>query len=288
MGMFNAIIPDDLLNPPGVFKERLSPVGPVCDDARGSRRGGARRLRLDGRTGMKFHFGKNPKTELTVEQILEQCKMYIAAAAHRRRFRLRRHRHPVSAGAEGPDARKRPGRGDAQQRRSAAGHRAATASRSAPGRRSPTSTKSTSAPASTPCITYRVHRALGQPVENTLHDMRWGDADRSGNGQRLCVGVPDLRRRAAGAFHRRLGGRRQPAPASDVFPPRRRNAARRRKPGEIVWSRIFVEDGQAQDGLRPGRGRGAAATRRRSAAGGTRRRNGRSCTPCCMASRATR
>ena len=29
-------------------------------------------------------------------------------------------------------------------------------------------------------MTYRVHQAMGQPVENTLHDVRWGDWDRSG------------------------------------------------------------------------------------------------------------
>src|SRR5690606_10766329 len=29
-------------------------------------------------------------------------------------------------------------------------------------------------------ITYRVQKALGQPVENTLHDIRWGDRDESG------------------------------------------------------------------------------------------------------------
>ena len=29
-------------------------------------------------------------------------------------------------------------------------------------------------------MTYRVHKAMGQPVENTLHDLRWGDWDRSG------------------------------------------------------------------------------------------------------------
>ncbi len=29
-------------------------------------------------------------------------------------------------------------------------------------------------------MTYRVHKAMGQPVENTLHDLRWGDPDRSG------------------------------------------------------------------------------------------------------------
>src|SRR5256885_12012709 len=29
-------------------------------------------------------------------------------------------------------------------------------------------------------FTNRVHSALGQPVENTLHDLRWGDWDQSG------------------------------------------------------------------------------------------------------------
>src|SRR4030095_1127564 len=29
-------------------------------------------------------------------------------------------------------------------------------------------------------ITYRVQKAIGQPVETTLHDIRWGDVDRSG------------------------------------------------------------------------------------------------------------
>ena len=36
MGMFNAIIPDDLLNPTGVYKERLSQSALVCRDADGS------------------------------------------------------------------------------------------------------------------------------------------------------------------------------------------------------------------------------------------------------------
>ena len=33
MGMYNAIIPDELLHPTGVFKERLEPVGALCCDA---------------------------------------------------------------------------------------------------------------------------------------------------------------------------------------------------------------------------------------------------------------
>ena len=88
-------------------------------------------------------------------------------------------------------------------------------------------------------MTQRVHAALGQPVENTLHDVRWGDAVR----RRLRLGVPDQRRGAARALHRRLERRAGVPPAADVLS---RTAAARctasAKPGEIVWSRIYVED----------------------------------------------
>ncbi|MGH9619294.1 MAG: fucose isomerase, partial [Bryobacteraceae bacterium] len=79
MGMFNAIVPDHLLNPTGVFKERLSQsalyaaIRRVPDDE-----AGAVRKWLDAK-GLKFRTGSNPETELTDDQILEQCRMYIAA-----------------------------------------------------------------------------------------------------------------------------------------------------------------------------------------------------------------
>ena len=46
MGMFNAIIPDSLLNPTGVFKERLSQSALYYASDAGQRRRGARRLPL--------------------------------------------------------------------------------------------------------------------------------------------------------------------------------------------------------------------------------------------------
>src|SRR5581483_6439430 len=79
MGMYNAIIPDELLHRVGVFKERLSQsalvaaMQQVSDDEAQSVRDW-----LDKR-GMKFKTGPNPETDLTDAQILEQCKMYIAA-----------------------------------------------------------------------------------------------------------------------------------------------------------------------------------------------------------------
>ena len=79
MGMYNAIIPDELLNPIGVFKERLSQSAlyyettQVSDDE-----AQAVRAWMEDR-GMKFVTGPNHATDLTDEQILTQCKMYIAA-----------------------------------------------------------------------------------------------------------------------------------------------------------------------------------------------------------------
>src|ERR1035437_3543863 len=79
MGMYNAIIPDELLHATGVFKERLSQstlyaaMQQVTDaEARGV---------LDWliRKGMTFHWGKHEETELTETQSLQLCKMYVAA-----------------------------------------------------------------------------------------------------------------------------------------------------------------------------------------------------------------
>jgi hypothetical protein len=79
MGMYNAIIEDYLLNPTGVYKERLSQSALVAamaavTDAEAQ----AVRSWLDSR-GFTFVTGTNEETDLTDRQILEQCKMYIAA-----------------------------------------------------------------------------------------------------------------------------------------------------------------------------------------------------------------
>ncbi len=79
MGMYNGIIEDSYLMPLGVGKERLSQSALYAEmlatpDAEAK----AVRAWLDGK-GMRFLTGPNPETDLTDGQILEQCKMYIAA-----------------------------------------------------------------------------------------------------------------------------------------------------------------------------------------------------------------
>jgi hypothetical protein len=77
--MYNAIIDDELLNPAGIYKERLSQSALVAKmhtvtdaEARGVYDWLVAK-------GVKFSFGKDAATELTLEQVLDQCKMYITA-----------------------------------------------------------------------------------------------------------------------------------------------------------------------------------------------------------------
>ena len=77
--MYNAIIPDEILHPMGIFKERLSQSALYAAMRRvGIEEAQAVRDWLDHK-GLKFRTGPDPKTELTDDQILEQCRMYIAA-----------------------------------------------------------------------------------------------------------------------------------------------------------------------------------------------------------------
>ena len=79
MGMYNAIIPDELLFPTGVYKERLSQsalYAAARDVSDAEARAVYQWLR---RKGMKFHLGVNEATDLTERQVLWQCKTYIAA-----------------------------------------------------------------------------------------------------------------------------------------------------------------------------------------------------------------
>jgi len=88
----------------------------------------------------------------------------------------------------------------------------------------------------------RTQTALGQPVESTLHDIRWGDRDQSGT-------VDDyvwvfLISGAAPPAHfidgwKGADGHRQPAM---YFPNGGSTLRGVSRPGEIIWSRIFVED----------------------------------------------
>jgi hypothetical protein len=244
MGMFNAIIPDELLQPTGVYKERLSQSAlyyettRVADDE-------ARQVRewMEQR-GMKFVTGPNPAEHLTDEQIHKQCKMYIAAVRIADDFGCHtigiqyqqglKDLLPASDLVEGtlnnadrPPVRSRDGARVLYE-----------------GQPLPHFNEVDECAGLDGLMTYRIHRAMREPVENTLHDLRWGDWDRSGT-------VPDyvwvfLISGSAPPAHF-IGGwagassERQPGM---YFPSGGGTLKGISKPGEIVWSRVYVEAGR--------------------------------------------
>jgi hypothetical protein len=244
MGMFNAIIPDDLLHPTGVFKERLSQSALYFettqvpdDEARGVR------TWMESR-GLKFVTGKNHAEDLTDEQILKQCKMYIAALRLADDFGCHtigiqyqqglKDLLPASDLVEGtlnntdrPPVRSRDGSRVLYENEPLPHFNEVDECAGLDG-----------------LMTYRIHRAMGQPVENTLHDLRWGDWDRSGTVSDyvwvLLISGSAPPEHFVGGWNGATS-ERQPAM---YFPSGGGTLKGVSKPGEIVWSRIYIEAGR--------------------------------------------
>ncbi|MBV6522801.1 MAG: hypothetical protein MNPFHGCM_02951 [Gemmatimonadaceae bacterium] len=79
MGMYNAIVPDHLLHATGVFKERLSQSALYAAMQRVSDDVARRHLTWLTSRGMRFVLGAEDATELTEAQVLEGLRMYEAA-----------------------------------------------------------------------------------------------------------------------------------------------------------------------------------------------------------------
>jgi hypothetical protein len=254
MGMFNAIIPDHLLNPTGVFKERLSQSALYFETTQtGDDEARAVRQWMEER-GAKFLTGPTHEEDLTDAQILLQCKMYIAALRIADDFGCDcvgiqyqqglKDLLPASDLVEGalndsvrPPVKSRDGRRELYA-----------------GEPLPHFNEVDECAGLDGLMTYRVHRAMGQPVENTLHDLRWGDRDRSGTTDEF-VWVFEISGSVPPSHL--IGGwsgvtsERQPAM---YFPNGGGTIKGISKPGEVVWSRVFIEDGRLKMDL----GRAAA------------------------------
>ena len=79
MGMYNAIIPDELLFPTGVYKERLSQSALYYAATQVTESEGRAVYAWLQKRGMTFHLGTNDETELTEQQVIWQCRTYVAA-----------------------------------------------------------------------------------------------------------------------------------------------------------------------------------------------------------------
>jgi hypothetical protein len=244
MGMFNAIIPDELLHPTGVFKERLSQsalyaaMQQVTDaEARGV-------LNWLLKRGMTFHWGQDEETELTEAQTLQQCKMYVAAVRIADEFGCAtigiqyqqglKDLTPASDLVEGllNNIDRPPVKAVKSGRLLFAGEAL------------PHFNEVDECAGLDGLVTYRLWRELGFAPENTLHDLRWGQ-HYQGDGLKDYVWV-FLISGAVPPAHL-IGGYR--GATSERQPPMyfRLGGGTVKgisKPGDIVWSRVFVMDGK--------------------------------------------
>ena len=278
MGMFNAIIPDHLLNPTGVYKERLSQSALYYESTQVSdAEADAVRAWMEAR-GMKFHTGPVHETDLTDDQIRQQCKMYVAALRIADDFGCAtigiqyqqglKDLMPASDLVEGTlNNTERP---PVQDR---TGSRELYANEPLPHFNEVDECAGLDG-----LLTYRVHRAMEQPPENTLHDLRWGDADASGTTDEyvwvflISGSAPPAH--FTGGWQGATSERQPPM----YFPNGGGTLKGISKPGEIVWSRIFIENARLKMDL--GRRRPLSCPRqKRSDAGKPRPPNGQSCTP---------
>lgn len=245
MGMFNAIVPDHLLHKTGIFKERLSQSALYARmlTVKDEEAEAVLQWLLD--KGMTFNWGTDGATELTREQTLGQCKMYIAALRIADEFGCDtigiqyqqglKDLAPASDLVEGLlNNTDRPPVYSEDGRELYAGSAL------------PHFNEVDECAGIDTLLTYHLWRELGQPGENTLHDLRWGQHYK-GEGIDDFVWV-FLISGAAPPEHF-TGGYR--GASSDRQPPvyfKLGGGSLKgvSKPGNIVWSRVYVKDDALQ------------------------------------------
>ena len=239
MGMYNAIIDDEQLNPLGIYKERLSQSALmnemqfVPDElARACYTWLLER-------GMKFQLGSDAKSELTESQVLQQLKMYVAALRIADDFGCDAIGIQYQLGLKDQTAASDLAEGLLNNAErppvySRDGTRVLFANQPLPHFNEVDEGSAVDA-----VVTQRVWNALGFDPSSTLHDVRWG---REYNGQFVWVFLIS----GSAPPNHFIGGyagassERQPAMYFRLGGGTLKGIS---KPGEIVWSRVYVMEG---------------------------------------------
>jgi hypothetical protein len=237
MGMYNAIFDDEYLNPLGIYKERLSQSALVAEMARVSDEEAAAVRRWLDDAGLTFHTGTDEANELTDGQLNSQFKMYVAALRIADDFGLDavgiqyqqglKDTVPASDLAEGllNDTHRPPVRSRDGERELYAGDAL------------PHFNEVDEGVAVDSLVTHRLWSAMGLDPATTLHDIRWGEEY---DGEFVWVfeisgSVPASHN---GGYDKSWSMRQPPM----YFPLGGGTLSGVSKPGEIVWSRVFLMD----------------------------------------------
>ena len=240
MGMYNALIDDELMNPAGIYKERLSQSALVAEmNQTSNEEAAAVRAWLD-EAGLTFHVDNDGdwKENLTDEQLTSQMKMYIAAVRMADDFGADvvgiqyqqglKDMVPASDLVEGllnnverPPVTSRDGSRVLYE-----------------GAAVPCANEVDEGVAIDALVTNRIWTAMGLDPATTLHDVRWGDQwgddfvwvlEISGSVPASHLGGYDKAHAYRQSYY--------------FFPLGGGTLSGVSKPGEIVWSRVFIMDG---------------------------------------------
>lgn len=244
MGMYNAIIDDELLNNCGIYKERLSQSALLAAmrDV-GEEEVIATRAWLENK-GMRFITGQDEAKDLTDYQIEEQLKMYIAAMRIAHFFRCDAIGIQYQQGLKDMCASSDLAEGLFNNVDRPPVFDDVTGEELFAGKALPHFNEVDEGAGVDALITNWVWTAMGLDPANTLHDLRWGKMYNI-DGKDQFVWVLEISG-AVPASHL-LGGyagavsERQPPM---YFPKGGGTLKGISKPGEIVWSRIFIMDSE--------------------------------------------
>ncbi len=239
MGMYNAIIPDELLFPMNIHKERLSQSALLFGMSQVTDAEAEECYQWIVDRGFTFHFGPDPENDLAKGQVIEQCRMYIAATRIADEFGCAALGIQYQLGLKDMCSASDLVEG-LLNNSDRPPVRRADGTIILDGQAYPHFNEVDECAGVDALFTNRIWSALGQPPETTLHDLRWGDYDLSGATSDY-VWVFEISGAAPPAHHggyEKSYGKRQ---AKMYFPYGGSTLSGVAKPGEIVWSRIYVE-----------------------------------------------
>ncbi|MET4098639.1 hypothetical protein ABIB37_000876 [Agrococcus sp. UYP10] len=238
MGMYNAIIDDEMLNPTGIYKERLSQSALLAEMDRVPDAEAEGALRWLEDAGLTFHWGEDDATELTRAQVLSQMRMYIAALRIGDDYGVDAIGIQYQQGLKDQCAASDLAEGllnnvERPPVRSRDGERELWA-----GAPLPHFNEVDEGVAVDALVTNRVWTAMGFDPATTLHDIRWGE-DYDGEFVWVFEISGSVPASHNGGYDRSYSMRQVPM----FFPKGGGTLSGVSKPGEIVWSRVFVMDG---------------------------------------------
>lgn len=256
MGMYNAIIDDELLHPIGIYKERLSQSALLAAMRRVMDSEALAVREWLANRGMRFITGDDPVKDLTDAQIAEQCKMYVGAVRMSAEFGCDAIGIQYSSGLKDMAPASDLAEGLMNNPDRPPVFREGTNDILYEGKALPHFNEADEGAAIDMLVNDRVWSALRWDPSTTLHDVRWGERF-SGSGIDDFVWVFMISG-AIPASHLAGGYSeaecvRQPPTSFTMGGGTLRGVS---KPGEFVWSRTYVENGRLWTDI--GRGRSIA------------------------------